>query len=279
MPWVYLDDHFDEHEKVEAAGGDASWLFVAGLCFANRNLTGGRIPKTKVPRLTDRRQPERLAQRLVEVGLWEDAGDVYVIHDYDHWNRSATERAEQERRSKKASKAAQARWEKEREQTEPDAQVHAQASAEHMPEHMLKPMPHARGVGKGLPAKQEEDSPPLRLLSPPTPEPDPFDRFWAGYPRKIARPAAAKAFDRACRDAPASAIVDGLDRWCMAWRANRTPARFIPHPATWLNQERWNDPPDPAEEHTTGRRQSRQERDALGDAELEAYLRGRGALG
>lgn len=104
MPWVYLDDRFPEHVKVERAGGDAAWLFIAGLCYVNRNLTGGTIPKTAVARLTDRRSPLRLAGRLVEVGLWEDEGDDFRIHDYEHQNRSAMARRE------KAKKAATARW-------------------------------------------------------------------------------------------------------------------------------------------------------------------------
>lgn len=104
MPWVYLDDRFPEHVKVERAGGDAAWLFVAGLCYVNRNLTGGTIPKTAVPRLTDRKSPMRLAERLVDVGLWEDEGDDFRIHDYEHQNRSAMARRE------KAKKAATARW-------------------------------------------------------------------------------------------------------------------------------------------------------------------------
>jgi hypothetical protein len=103
MPWVYLDDGFPDHPKVEAAGGDAGWLYVVALCFARRNRTGGKIPKARVARLTDRRQPVKLAGRLVEVGLWEDAGDSYQIHDYERWNQT-------EAKERRARQAAEARW-------------------------------------------------------------------------------------------------------------------------------------------------------------------------
>jgi hypothetical protein len=42
-----------------------------------------------------------------------------------------------------------------------------------------------------------------------------------------------------------TALIDGLERWCVFWKADRTDERMIPHPATWLNQERWNDIPPP----------------------------------
>lgn len=104
MPWVYLDDRFPDHPKVEAAGGDAAWLYVAGLCYVNRNLTAGHIPETTVPRLTDRRRPTQLADRLVDAGLWERRDSGLFVHDYEAQNRSAMARRA------KAKKAAAARW-------------------------------------------------------------------------------------------------------------------------------------------------------------------------
>jgi hypothetical protein len=75
MPWVYLDDHFPEHPKTTAAGGDAAWLFVCALAYCNRRLTHGRVPKSFIPQLSDRKQAGKLAERLVQVG--------YIDDDYD----------------------------------------------------------------------------------------------------------------------------------------------------------------------------------------------------
>jgi hypothetical protein len=97
--WVKLDDHFPDHPKVIAAGPLAAWLYVAGLCYANRLLTDGFVPAAMVPRLVlsagtkhDAR-PEELAARLCEVGLWtaeHPAGGSwgYRIHDYTVYQRS-----------------------------------------------------------------------------------------------------------------------------------------------------------------------------------------------
>jgi hypothetical protein len=89
MSWVILDDRFPNHPKIVKAGGDAAWLFVASLCHANDQLTDGVILAAIVPRLTDRRQPMKLAAKLVEVGLWERVGADYRIHDYHEFYEAA----------------------------------------------------------------------------------------------------------------------------------------------------------------------------------------------
>lgn len=85
MTWVKLDDGFANHPKVVAAGDEAAWLYIAGLCYASAQLTDGQIPKPIIARLTGLRRPDLLAARLVDVGLWHNHTDHYTIHDYaDH---------------------------------------------------------------------------------------------------------------------------------------------------------------------------------------------------
>lgn len=130
MTWVYLDDKFDQHPKVVEAGSDAAWMFVAGLCWVNRNLTGGRIPKS-APRLLTDKKPAPLVTRLLEVRLWEKDGEDYRIHNYDYWNRTAKSLSE------RGKKGAEKRWGK----PEDD---NAQASDKQMLEHSLsnaQPLP------------------------------------------------------------------------------------------------------------------------------------------
>ena len=77
-----------------------------------------------------------------------------------------------------------------------------------------------------------------------------FARFWLAYPRKTAKGDARKAYDKAvrklvaadpARDAEAF-LVGALERAKATW----ADAQFIPHPATWLNGERWDDEPETA---------------------------------
>lgn len=67
-----------------------------------------------------------------------------------------------------------------------------------------------------------------------------FDRFWEAYPRKTAKVVARKAFDKAL-----SKIDVGTMLRALAWQRNTEQWQrgVIPHPATWLNQERWSDEP------------------------------------
>jgi hypothetical protein len=98
--YIKLNDDLPEHRKIVAAGGDAGWLHICALAYASRNKSDGRVPKGMVPRLSDRKQPLKLAEKLCAVSLWHAAGhdckrcdqpevDEYLIHDYLEHQRSA----------------------------------------------------------------------------------------------------------------------------------------------------------------------------------------------
>ena len=92
MAWIRLEDTFPEHTKIDAAGGDAAWLHVCGIGYCNRNRTDGFIPTERVHRLSDRKNPMRLAERLVLCGLWEiDPRGGWLIHDYLDYNPTKAE--------------------------------------------------------------------------------------------------------------------------------------------------------------------------------------------
>ena len=72
-----------------------------------------------------------------------------------------------------------------------------------------------------------------------------FALFWEEYPKKKGRGAAEKAFEKALKKTDINTLLDAVkiqrnsDQW------TRDNGQWIPYPATWLNQERWNDEPDP----------------------------------
>lgn len=85
---------------------------------------------------------------------------------------------------------------------------------------------------------------------PPTPRkrgsvhefPPGFDAFWSAYPRKTAKPAAAKAFARLKPDdAMLRAMLAAIERQRRWPQWTKDGGEFIPHPATWLNGRRWED--------------------------------------
>ena len=67
-----------------------------------------------------------------------------------------------------------------------------------------------------------------------------FEEFWSKYPRKVAKRAAQKAWNKLSPSEQMSA-VEALEAHNRYYRVKGTGQDFIPHPATWLNQGRWED--------------------------------------
>ena len=69
-----------------------------------------------------------------------------------------------------------------------------------------------------------------------------FDEFWTAYPRRSGKIKAKDAFRKASKECDPSEIIAGAQAF--ADDPNRQE-EFTPHPATWLNQGRWEDDPLP----------------------------------
>ncbi len=103
------------------------------------------------------------------------------------------------------------------------------------------------------PSTRDEKKPAGRSVkSRPSParkqSPDGFDSFWRAYPRKVAKDAARRAYSKALESATPAELLAGAER--LAEERAREPdptkrEKFTPHPATWLNGERWKDAPAP----------------------------------
>lgn len=74
-----------------------------------------------------------------------------------------------------------------------------------------------------------------------------FDEFWSAYPRRSGKIKAKDAFRKASKECDPQTIIAGAQAF--ADDPNRQQ-EFTPHPATWLNQGRWED--DPLPERGTG---------------------------
>lgn len=69
-----------------------------------------------------------------------------------------------------------------------------------------------------------------------------FELFWEKYPRKTAKAKALSSWlklkpDEELRDE----IIAGVLKYCMSDQWQKDDGQFIPHPATFLNQKRWED--------------------------------------
>lgn len=103
-----------------------------------------------------------------------------------------------------------------------------------------------------LPPEPPLSTPPYNPPSSPSLSPSPrdvsradedrFSRFWAAYPRKVGKQAAKKSWSRLHpSEELTQAILQAVEaqKQSRQWKENN--GQFIPNPATWLNQGRWED--------------------------------------
>lgn len=109
----------------------------------------------------------------------------------------------------------------------------------------------------GHPSPVPQDTPPLSHRTPePSIEPsmeqnpplvpprgdveqDGFDAFWSAYPRKVSKAPARRKWAR-MTSSERQAALQALPAHIEAWKT-RGDIQFVPHPATWLSQRRWED--------------------------------------
>ncbi len=82
---------------------------------------------------------------------------------------------------------------------------------------------------------------------PPKPEPKPkpqeiaFEQFWKAYPKKTGKEAARKSWVKA--KPPVQDVLRALQWQCNSEQWTKDHGQYIPNPATYLNQGRWQDEP------------------------------------
>jgi hypothetical protein len=115
------------------------------------------------------------------------------------------------------------------------------------PDHSTSPAPVREGNGRegsGMEGKKETREGALVSV-----RHNDFEVFWLHWPNKVGKPAALKAFASAQkRGAQLDAVLDGVDNYIR----DKPPDRPWLNPATFLNQNRWEDQPAKVENGKTG---------------------------
>ncbi|KKL94165.1 hypothetical protein LCGC14_1867430 [marine sediment metagenome] len=247
-----------------------SWLHSLADCYGSFEITNIRHVSGKVnaniPRLTAQ-ELEKVFQEFYKRGLafiWKQLGRRYL-----HWTGSMKKGRwpRESRRTKKYEKVLapvikhnpevlkQYReylqgFDETPETSEPDAFSTVKASATD---------DFASALGSASASGKERETPVG------------FDRFWDAYPRKVGKPSAQKAWRRVFIRALSVAwdhgeiapprqqelgnkILAGLELWKATEQWQKDGGQFIPYPATFLNQRRWeDDPPTSGYTETHGR--------------------------
>ena len=69
-----------------------------------------------------------------------------------------------------------------------------------------------------------------------------FEFFWLAYPKRTAKGNARAAWQKAVKKIDAGIIIKAATRY--ATSVTGSEPKYIAHPATWLNAERWDDEPE-----------------------------------
>lgn len=86
---------------------------------------------------------------------------------------------------------------------------------------------------------QSESNPNPNTNPNPNPTREAFDVFWDAYPRKVGKEAARRAFSKVKADVKTLLSAIDQQKNSAQWQADG--GKYIPNPATWLNQGRWED--------------------------------------
>jgi hypothetical protein len=224
------------------AQAEYTWLYGLADAYGCFELTNSRVIWGKVAAIRKNLSLERLEQIINEFrdkGLlftWEQDGKLY-----GHWTNSdkpgrlpAPSLRERYRPSTPKVPVEQLSAYVEAKKTNGIAEPHAHLNEASMTMHTQGRIGKDRdGHGKGSGETKIAQASPSRCVSG-------FDEFWSAYPRKEAKPRAVKAW----RKIPAGEypqILADIERRKRSEDWKRDGGRFIPHPASYLNERRWED--------------------------------------
>lgn len=183
-----------------------------------------------------RSKDEKAALESVLREFFELVGGIYVQ------GRCDAEIARFQDKQRKAKASANSRW-SHSERNANASKTHVQTECEPDANALRT---HCEG---NAPNNQTPDTsnqtPNTKPPNPPTGgEPDGFAEFWSAYPRKTAKPAALRAFRAQRVNGKLPDILADVERRKTAPEWAKDGGQFIPHPATYLTQRRWEDGPE-----------------------------------
>lgn len=209
MPWFKVDDGFHGHPKVDmlSPASVGIWTLCGSHCA--QYLTDGKVFARTVAKFggTDAEIGE-----LVDAGLWIDNEDG--TYQFKDWGDYQPMRA--------------------------DVEAKRDAARERM-----RQVREAKNGSRNVRANTSRTSREVRS-TPTRPDPsisngdsDDFDAWYSGYPKKVAKGAAKKAFETARKKVDLDTLTKGRDAYVKA--VKDADKKFIKNPATWLNGECWDD--------------------------------------
>lgn len=201
-------------------------MHAVSVLYAAQHLTDGHVPVGAMIRKVGGSRED--ADLLIANDLWHGPGhecdecpqptgkNVYV-HNYLEHNRSE---AEANALAEAGAKGARKRW--------------ANAKANSQPIGEGSGEPNANPNSQRERKKERNNTPASDDASETA-----FGIWWSGYPKKVDKGQARKAFKAALKKAALDELVNGAQHYANHIKAQGVEKRYIKNPSTWLNAESW----------------------------------------
>jgi hypothetical protein len=209
--WIKLFTNFYTHRKTVRLqckiGFDALWIPPRLWAYCAENQPDGNLANysvEEVARILDyRKNAKTMVDALIHAGFLDP--DPLRIHGWDEHNSFHATYSE------RARKAAESRW-----------------------SNNNKALTDPRSKNGDLDQRLTKQS--SSNASSITPE-----QIYKVYPHRVGKPKALKAIANAIGNHGAEHVLKATQAFAELWMGS--PLDFCPHPATWFNQERYNDEP------------------------------------
>lgn len=250
MAWIESHQEVGRHPKTKklarllgvslpAAVGHLHYLWWWALDFAQDGVLDKYDSDDLAEAMEWDGDGDQLVGALISSGFVDETDHGLMIHDWGVYAGKLLERRAKDRARKRAAAEAagvpkQIRGssngtDEESEETPTDYFVTNQPTNPNQP---TVPIPTNS-------TNQMSDEPSLQERR--------FAEFWEEYPKKVGKKAAQTSWKRLKPDAELfERIMEAVTTAKTSEQWNREGGRFIPNPATWLNQGRWDDVLTPA---------------------------------
>ena len=253
MAWIQVHQQLKDHRKLLAAADELEiepahmlGVLISFWLWALDNTPSGSLAGISNRMIARAAQwndsPDTLVDAMTNAGLLDQEADgSLTIHDWYEYTGKLIDQREAEKNRSRRRRAAAA-------EAASDQQTIAGQTEGRPPDDQKKTggrvdqtIPDQSRVDQTIPT--EGDLPP----NPPTAKESDvqerrFAEFWQIYPKKVGKKAALTLWKRLKPNADlferilqAVTAAKDSDQW------RREGGRFVPNPATWLNQGRWDD--------------------------------------
>ncbi|MBO5863513.1 MAG: hypothetical protein J6Q59_04510 [Paludibacteraceae bacterium] len=241
MAWIQVHQQLKDHRKLLQAADELEvepvhmlGMLISFWLWALDNAPSGSLEGISSRTIARAAQwsgePDVFVSAIADAGLLrEEALGVLKINDWYEYAGKLIDQREAEKERSRRRRAASSNDQQTTAGRPPDDQ---QTTAGRLDQTILD---------QSIPYKEDLPPNPQGGTTPAAQERR-FSEFWAEYPKKVGKKAAQTTWKRLRPDAELfEHIMQAVTAAKVSEQWNREGGRYIPNPATWLNQGRWDD--------------------------------------